>query len=90
MDIKTGLATVGLLVMGSHPTFAELRNWLAPLPDTRLPGTSNLLNLSDSIDYGSRAQVRVYRPDGIYELRNGKYERSTSGFGDAGTETADD
>jgi hypothetical protein len=43
-----------------------------------------------SIDYGSRVQVRIYRPDGIYEIRDGYYQLSPSGFGDAGAETSDD
>jgi hypothetical protein len=68
MDIKTGLAAAGLLVMGGHPTFAELRNWLAPVPDT-LPAATDVLKFSDtSINYGPRARVRIYRPDGIYDV----------------------
>ena len=90
MDIKTGLATVSLLVMSSLPSFAELRDWLAPPPEA-LPGIRDVLKYSDtSINFGSRAGVRVYRPEGIYELRNGRYELSPSGFGGASTETTDD
>jgi hypothetical protein len=71
MDIKTGLATVGLLVVSSLPTFAELRNWLVPLPDTQLPAATSVLKFTDtSINYGSRARVRIFRPDGVYDIDN--------------------
>jgi hypothetical protein len=90
MDIKTGLATVSLLAMSNLPSLAE-RDWLAPLPGAQQQTAADVLKYPDaSIDYGSRARVRIYRPDGIYDLRNGRYELSPSGFGDAGTETADD
>ena len=45
--------------------------------------------LKDSaFNYGSRARVRIYRPDGVYDIRNGNYERVPWGDGD--TETRDD
>jgi hypothetical protein len=90
MDIKTGLATIGLLAMSALPSLAE-RDWLAPAPGGQSPAAVPVLKFSDTtIDYGSRAQVRIFRPDGIYELRNGRYELSPSGFGEADTDTADD
>lgn len=71
MDIKTGLATVSLLVLSTLPAFAQLRDWLAPLPATPLPGTADVLTFSDStINYGSRAKVRIYRPEGVYDIDN--------------------
>ena len=90
MDIKTGLATVSLLAMSNLPSLAE-RDWLAPLPGAQQATAVDVLKYPDtSIDYGSRARVRLYRPEGIYDLRNGQYEFRPSGFGGAGTETADD
>lgn len=89
MDIKMGLATVSLLAMSSLPSLAQ-RDWIAP-PDTQPPAAAPALKFSDTtIDYGSRARVRLYRPDGIYELRNGQYELSPSGFGGVDTEISDD
>ena len=88
MDIKTGLATVSLLATSNFPSLAE-RDWLAPPPAAEQQTAADLLKVPDtSIDYGSRARVRVFRPEGIYDLRNGRYELSPSGVGDA--ETADD
>lgn len=90
MDIKTGLATVSLLAMSNLPSLAE-RDWLAPLPGAQQATAADVLKYPDtSVDYGSRARVRLYRPEGIYDLRNGLYEFHPSGFGDAGTGTADD
>jgi len=71
MDIKTGLASIGVLALSNLPTSAQLRNWLAPLPDAKVPAMTDVLKFSDtSINYGSRARVRIYRPDGVYEIDN--------------------
>jgi hypothetical protein len=90
MDIKTGLATVSLLAMSNLPSLAE-RDWLAPLPGAQQATAADGMKFRDtSIDYGSRARVRIYRPDGVYDLRNGNYELSPPGSVDADAETLDD
>lgn len=90
MDIKTGLVAASLLAMSNLPSLAR-RDWLAPVPGAEPPAAAAILKFSDtSIDYGSRARVRIYRPDGIYDLRDGRYVPSRSGFGDADAEASDD
>ncbi|MFN3624700.1 MAG: hypothetical protein ACK4TP_11640 [Hyphomicrobium sp.] len=102
MVIKTALVTAGLLVtstnihlaiatfvaLGASATAGVARNSSAIEPGVAPAISAGTLKLKDSsIDYGSRVRVRIYRPDGIYELRNGNYELSPSGFGEADTET---
>lgn len=70
MDIKTGLATASLLAMSNLPSSAQIRNWL-PLPDAKLPVAADVLTFTDpSMNYGPRARVRIYRPDGVYDIDN--------------------
>lgn len=80
-----------VLISLASATTALARNWLASEPDTAPVIGSGTSALKDSsIDYGSRVQVRIYRPDGIYEIRDGLYHLSPSGFDDADSERADD
>jgi hypothetical protein len=70
MVIKTALAAVGLLAMSNFPSSGQVRSWL-PLPDTKGTLAADVLTFTDtSINFGSRATVRIYRPDGVYEIDN--------------------
>lgn len=71
MERTTALAALCLLAVSSIASGAQTRNWLAPIPDTRETITADALTLHDnSINYGPRARVRLYRPDGVYEIDN--------------------
>ena len=68
MVIKTALVTAGLLVMSNLPSSGQVRNWLA-VPEVKGTIATDVLKFTDtSINFGPRAQVKVYRPDGVYEL----------------------
>ncbi|MFA6139932.1 MAG: hypothetical protein WC684_04345 [Hyphomicrobium sp.] len=91
MKTNTVSSIVTVLALGTTATTTLERNWLANEPDVT-PGTpsdSSMLNDS-SINYGSRARVRIYRPDGVFDIRNGYYERVPWGDGDVDTDTLDD
>ena len=78
------------LTLGCFGTEAQARNWLTNEPDAIPPPFSDTSRPTDlTINYGTRARVRLYRPDGEYEIRNGKYERAPSGQGNADAETKD-
>ena len=71
MVIKTALATAGVLVLSNLPSWGQVRDWLAPLPDIRGSIAADVLTFRDtSINYGPRARVRVLRPEGVYEIDN--------------------
>ena len=75
MDSKTIFAAATVLALGASATTALARNWLTNEPDTTsvtAAGASKLTNFW--IDYGPRARVRVYRPDGVYDIRKDDYE----------------
>ncbi len=72
MVIKTALVTAGLLVMSNLPSFGQVRNWLS-VPEVKAPIAADVLKFSDtSINFGPRASVRIYRPDGVYEIDNSR------------------
>jgi len=90
MHTRTIFAVATLLAVGSFGTAAFGRNWLTNEPDATAGPASEAPALEDSsINYGTRARVRIYRPDGEFDIRNGKYERRRSGQGDLDTETKD-
>jgi hypothetical protein len=89
MNIRTILAVATVLALGCFGTAALARNWLTNEPDASVPTSEPQMLDDSSINYGTRAHVRIYRPDGEYDLRNGKYERRRSGQGDLDTETTD-
>ena len=71
MVIKTALATAGLLALSNLPSWGQVRDWLAPLPDIRGSIAADVLTFRDtSVNYGPRARVRVLRPEGVYEIDN--------------------
>ena len=91
MNIKTVAAIAIVLAFEASATTAFARNWLTNEPDVTPAIAADTAMLKDSaINYGSRARVRIYRPDGVYDLRNGRYERVPWGHGDVDTETLDD
>ena len=80
-----------VLISLASATTALARHWLAGEPDATPAITADTATPMDSaFNYGSRAGVRIYRPDGVYELRNGNFVRSSSGFADPDAETLDD
>ena len=80
---------VTVLALGASTTLE--RNWLTNEPDLTAGTASDVWKLRDSsINYGSRARVRIYRPDGVYDIRDGHYERVPWGHEDADTGTGDD
>jgi hypothetical protein len=63
------LASVAAIVVLTD--VVEARNWLAPVPDTQRPIGGDAVTFRDtSVVYGSRARVRIYRPDGVYDLNS--------------------
>jgi hypothetical protein len=80
-----------VLICLASATSALARNWLTNEPDVPPAISEDRAVLKDSaFNYGSRARVRIYRPDGVYDIRNGNYERVPWGHGDGDTETRDD
>ena len=80
-----------VLICLASATTALARNWLTSEPDVPPAISEDRSVLKDSaFNYGSRARVRIYRPDGVYDIRNGNYERVPWGHGDGDTETRDD
>ena len=70
--------------LGCFGTAAAARNWLTNEPDAPSVPFSDLATPPDiTVNFGARARVRLYRPDGEYEIHNGKYERAPSVQGDA-------
>jgi hypothetical protein len=77
--------------MSNLPSYAQLRNWLAPLPDAKLPVAADVLTFSDtSINYGSRARVRIYRPEGVYEIDNSQAGTAPATEGNRDSESTPD
>jgi hypothetical protein len=84
------VAFVTAFALGCFGTEAQARNWLTNEPDATSPPFSDTSTPTDfTINFGTRARVRLYRPDGEYEIRNGRYERAPSSQGDVDTETKD-
>ena len=74
MDTKTIFIAATVLALGASATTALARNWLTNEPDSTsvtAAGASKLTNFW--IDYGPRARVRVYRPEGVYDIRKDDY-----------------
>ena len=70
-------------------TGGHARNWLTNEPDAAAAPFSQSTPTDVTINYGPRARVRLYRPDGEYEIRDGKYVRAPSGQGDVDAQTKD-
>jgi hypothetical protein len=87
MDSKTIFTAATVLALGASATTALARNWLSNEPDTTVTaaGASKLTN--SWINYGPRARVRVYRPDGVYDVRKDDYELSPAILDGADTQT---
>ncbi|KAB2940803.1 MAG: hypothetical protein K8F92_10345 [Hyphomicrobium sp.] len=91
MNTNAIFAIATVLALGGSATTSVARNLPTNEPGAA-PATASGMSMpkDSSINYGSRAQVRIYRPDGIYDVRDGYYVLSPSGFGDADTDTPDD
>ena len=75
MDSKTIFAAATVLALGASATTALARSWLTNEPDMTSVTAAGASKPTDFwIDYGSRARVRVYRPDGVYDIREDGYE----------------
>jgi hypothetical protein len=69
MVIHTAAALASVVAIGVLTDVVEARNWLAPVPDAQRPIGGDAVTFRDtSVLYGSRARVRIYRPDRVYEL----------------------
>jgi hypothetical protein len=89
-SVPAGAGALVLICLASA-TSALARNWLTNEPDVPPAISEDGAVLKDSaFNYGSRARVRIYRPDGVYDIRNGRYERVPWGHGDVDTDTLDD
>ena len=69
--------------------------WLATGCITRVPtrplGLPHAATLAvPFVNYGMRAQVRIIRPDGVYELGEDYYRYGTEGPGDVDRDMKDD
>jgi len=75
-------ASAGALVLSCLASSAVARDWLhdpilpAPLP---LPQAAQIA--APYVNYGMRAQVRIIRPDGVYQLGEDYYRYGTEGPG---------
>ena len=67
------------------------RDWLQnPSPSAALP-LPNVATLSvPFVNYGTRAQVRIIRPDGVYQLGEDYYRYGTEGPGAVEHDTKED
>ena len=84
-------ASAGALVLSCLAWSAVARDWLhdqslpAPLP---LPHAAQLA--VPYVNYGMRAQVRIIRPDGVYQLGEDYYRYGIEGPSQADPEKKDD
>jgi hypothetical protein len=84
------IAFATAFALGCFVTEGHARNWLTNEPDAISPPFSDTSKPTDlTINYGPRARVRIYRPDGEYELRDGKYVRAPAVQGDVDAQTKD-
>jgi acetyl esterase/lipase len=83
MNTRIIFAVATAFALGCSGTAALARNWLTNQPEATAAPLSDQSTPTDiTINYGARARVRLYRPDGEYEIHNGKYVRALSGSGD--------
>jgi len=70
MHCKATLASlVGAFAAAGFAAPAAARNWLEPLPANRDAITAGALALRDvPIRFGQRVRVRIFAPEGVYEL----------------------
>ncbi|MFA5900016.1 MAG: hypothetical protein WC829_13000 [Hyphomicrobium sp.] len=69
MQINGVMTAAVFISMYVTATSAWARNWLAPVPEARASISDSVLTpTGTAINFGPRARVRVYRPDGIYEM----------------------
>jgi hypothetical protein len=64
-------------------TFAAARDWLHE-PERNAPAAAvphAMAIASPYVNYGTRAQVRIIRPDGVYQLGSDYYQYGTEGPG---------
>jgi hypothetical protein len=90
MVIHTAVALVSVVAIGVLTDVVEARNWLAPVPETQRPIGGDAVTFRDtSVVYGSRARVRIYRPDGVFDLNSDFTSDRVMEPGDADTDTTD-
>jgi hypothetical protein len=75
-------ARAGALVLSCLASSAVARDWLQnPSPPAALP-LPNVATLAvPFVNYGMRAQVRIIRPDGVYQIGEDYYRYGTEGPG---------
>ena len=75
-------ACAGTLVLSCLASSAVARDWLQnPSPPAALPLPNVATLAAPFVNYGMRAQVRIIRPDGVYELGEDYYRYGTEGPG---------
>ena len=80
--------TFGVICLASS---AVARDWLHnPSPPAALPLPSVATLAVPFVNYGLRAQVRIIRPDGVYELGEDYYRYGTEGPGAVEHDTKED
>ena len=75
-------ACAGAFVLSCLASSAVARDWLQnPSPSAALPLPSVATLAVPFVNYGMRAQVRIIRPDGVYQLGEDYYRYGTEGPG---------
>jgi hypothetical protein len=89
MKTKT-ISAVAAAFVPCVASSAMARDWLHN-PDANAPlALPSAATLAPYVNYGTRAQVRIIRPDGVYLLGNDYYQYGTEGPGVADREKKDD
>jgi hypothetical protein len=92
MKTKTISAIAAVFVISCLASSATARDWL-PKPDSNAHAAAvpyATRSADPYVNYGTRAQVRIIRPDGVYLLGNDYYQYGTEGPGVADREMKDD
>ena len=74
--------SAGALVLSCLASSAMARDWLHNPSSPAAPPLPSVATLAvPFVNYGTRAQVRIIRPDGVYELGEDYYRYGTEGPG---------
>ena len=75
-------ASAGAFVLSVLASSAVARDWLQNPSASTAPPLPNVATLAvPFVNYGMRAQVRIIRPDGVYQIGEDYYRYGTEGPG---------